>query len=138
MLRQYYLQIYGAELWFGGSGSSSLKQFAVGYHKAIKKIIGVSYHEGNHYSCQEANMLTFEHYINSIKISFIFRLFLSPCNFMKKVFGFLSVSSVCFKEMFALAMRKYDIDDLMSNDLDAIYSRICFVQNHENQMRLGW
>ena len=33
LFKQYCLQIYGAELWFGGNAcKSSLKQFAVGYH----------------------------------------------------------------------------------------------------------
>ena len=136
LFKQYCLQIYGAELWFGGNVShNSLKQFAVGYHKAIKKLIGVSYHEGNHYSCQEAQTLTFEHYINSMKINFFFRISMFPCNFMKKVFGYLSVSSVFFNEICELVRRKYDINDLIDNDKDAVYSRILYIQNHEIPMR---
>ena len=136
LFKQYCLQIYGAELWFGRNVShSSLKQFGVGYHKAIKKIIGVSYHESNHYSCQEAQALTFEHYINSIKFNFFFRLCMFPCNFMKKVFGFLSVSSMFFNEICDLAVKKYGINDLMDNDKDAVYSRILYIQNHETPLR---
>ena len=50
LFKQFCLQIYGAELWFGACGyKSNLKEFSVAYHKAIKKIIGLSYHESNHY-----------------------------------------------------------------------------------------
>ena len=36
LFKQYCLQLYGAELWFGGVKSkTALKQFAIGYHKAI-------------------------------------------------------------------------------------------------------
>ena len=38
LFKQCCLQIYGAELWFHETGSmSGLKQFGIGYHKAIKK-----------------------------------------------------------------------------------------------------
>ena len=136
LFKQYCLQIYGAELWIGGKFSHrSLKQFSIGYHKAIKKLIGVSYHESNHYSCQEAQTFTFEHYINSMKVNFFFRLYMFPCNFMKKIFGDLSVSSVFFNEVCELVKRKYDISDLMDNDKDAVNSRISYIQNHETPMR---
>ena len=37
LFKQFCLQIYGAELWFGDTKSKApLKQFSLGYHKAIK------------------------------------------------------------------------------------------------------
>ena len=40
LFKQYCLQIYGSELWFGRNRSNSnIKQFAVGYLKAVKKIL---------------------------------------------------------------------------------------------------
>ena len=69
------MQLYGAELWFGEIKSKiALKQFAIGYHKAVTKLINDSYHESNHYACQEAQLLTFEHFLNRLKIQFMFRL----------------------------------------------------------------
>ena len=130
------MQLYGAELWFGEVKSkTALKQFAVGYHKAIKKLIGVSYHESNHYACQQAQLLTFEHYLNSLRIQFMFRLHLSPCLFIEKIMKYLLVSSVSFGEVIKLSFEKYQIDDLLENDRQAVISRISFVQNHESQMR---
>ena len=136
LFKQYCLQIYGSELWFGPKCcNSNIKQFAVGYHKAIKKILGVSYHESNHYVCQEAGVYTFQNLINSNKIRFMFRLYLKPCNFIKKLWNYLSASSEFFNEVNEIAIKKYGIKDLLENDIDAVQSRIQFVQNHETQMR---
>ena len=136
LFKQYCLQMYGAELWFGDKKSkAALKQFAIGYHKAIKKLIGVSYHESNHYACQQAQTLTFEHFLNSLKMQFMFRLNLSPCPFIEKVMKYLCVSSVFFREVSEVSIDKYQIDDLLGNDRQAVASRVSYVQNHESQMR---
>ena len=58
LFKQYCLQFYGSELWFGPFKSLQvMRQFEVGYHKAIKKLLGLSTHESNHYACQEASLL---------------------------------------------------------------------------------
>ena len=41
-------------------------------------------------------------------------------------------------EVLGILKETYDIDSLLDNDLDAILSRIRFVQNHEQQMRVAW
>ena len=136
LFRQFCLQIYGAELWFGCSrSSSSLKQFAVGYHKAIKKLLGFSTHEGNHYSCEQAQLLIFRHLLFSVKVNFFMRLTKRPCSFVRKSLDYLFVSSVFFKELYMEAFKVYGISDLLENDIDAIQSRIIFIQNHETPLR---
>ena len=95
-------------------------------------------HESNHFACQEANLLTFEHLINKIKIMNVRRVLINPCEFLRRVEPFLSVYSVIYKEAYNLLALKYDIDSLIQNDKAAIMARIGFVQNHENQMRGPW
>ena len=139
LFSQYCLQLYGAELWFYNKNSKrSFRDFSVGYHKAIKKILGVSYHESNHYSCQEAKLYTFEHLVNKSKILFLVRLMNNPCSFIRKIVPFLAVSSVLYSEVCELLWNKYDIDSLEDNDKAAIISRIGYVQNHEPQLRVAW
>ena len=82
LFKQYCLQFYGCEMWFSSAGSC-LKQFGIGYHKAIKKILKLSYHESNHYACQEAQLLTFKHYINKCKIIASIRYLSRPCKFIE-------------------------------------------------------
>ena len=139
LFSQYCLQLYGAELWFENTHSKgNLDNFAIGYHKAIKKLIGVSYKESTHYACQEARLYTFEHFINKIKILYVRRLMVNPCEFLRRVNPFLSVSSVLYREVDDLLQHKYDIDSLLDNDKDAIVARLGYIQNHEPQMRTSW
>ena len=137
--KQYCLQLYSAELWIGSKYSvSDLKQFAIGYHKAIKKIMNLSTHESNHYACQEARLFTFDHLISKIQICAALRFMESPCDFIIKNFNFLRFSSFYYRELKLMLFSKYSIDSLLENDKNAILSRIIFVQNHEPQSRYAW
>ena len=138
LFKQYCMQIYGAELWFGSKSKSLLKQFTVGFHKAVKKLLGLSSHENNHYACQEANILMFNHYLNKLKICATIRLYRNPCKFIEKVAPYLTVSSVLLREVLKILESLYDCDSLFDNDLMAIISRIHFIQNHETQLRTSW
>ena len=139
LFRQYCLQFYGCELWFQRSCSvNSLNQFAIGYHKAIKKILNISSHESNHYACQEAQLFTFQHFINKCKIMTAFRILSHPCNYVFKTIEFLSISSVFLREVYVLLNDLYGIDSILYNDKSAIISRIEFIQNREQQMRTHW
>ena len=132
LFKQFCLQFYGAELWFGELGSkAALRQFEIGYHKAIKKLIGLSYHESNHYACQQAQLLLFKHLLNKLKIMFMFRLYISPCIFIEKIMTHISVSSVLFNEVNTFSSDLYEIYDLLDNDRQAVVSRVLYVQNHE-------
>ena len=106
----------------------------MGYHKAIKKLLGQSYRESNHYACQEAGVYTFDNLVNNIKIRFLFRLHMRPCRFIKKIWNFLYLSSEFVRDVNDIAYDKYNIHNLLENDIDAINSRILYVQNHEAQM----
>ena len=139
IFKQYCLQFYGNELWIRKpSLTAPLKQFAVGYHKAIKKILNLSYHESNHYACQEAQLLTFQHYVNKCTIMSAIRFVMRPCNFISNVLDFFTTSSVIIKQAYDILKTVYEIDTLVENDKDAVMSRIYFVQSNEKQMREGF
>ena len=132
------MQIYGAELWFGFKSKRLLTQFGIGFHKAIKKLLGLSSHESNHYACQQANVLLFDHYINKLMICAIFRFLKTPCKFIEKNVSYLNISSILLKEVREKLDSVYGCDSIFDNDLMAIISRIRFIQNHETQMRTSW
>ena len=138
LFKQCCLQFYGCEMWFANERSLGLlSQFAIGYHKGIKKLLGLSPHESNHYACQEAKLFTFEHFFNKARIFFIYRMKEHPCPFLERTKNFFDISSVYFKEIYKILNEKYQIESLLDNDKDAILSRIAYVQNHESQMRIG-
>ena len=139
LFKHYCIQFYGSELWFGGrKPTQELKQFAVGYHKAVKKLIGVSTHESNHFACQETNLLLFGHLMNKVKISAFHRFITRPCRIVQKAWAFLMVSSVLAESVREILYKEYDVLSLYDNDINAIYSRIQYKQNHEAQMREMW
>ena len=139
LFKQYCLQFYGSELWINNNNSAgSFKQFKIGYHKAIKKILKVSTHESNHFVCQEAGLYTFDHYINKQKILAGLRFMYNPCDFIKKTNAFLTVSSFFYRDIYNLISNIYGLESLLHNDRDAIMSRIAFIQNHESQSRVSW
>ena len=139
LFKQFCIQFYGADLWFYDEKCKhSLHQFAVGYHKAIKKLLEVSTHESNHFVCQEASLFTFEHLLNKLKLFLILRVFIDPCAFVEKTFNFLMLSSVFLNEIRDVFIDKYDIELLFEQDRDSVISRIAYVQNHETPMREGW
>ena len=136
LFKSYCLQIYGADLWLNSKGSvNTLNQFSVAYHKAIKKILGLSTRESNHFACQEAQMFTFDNFLNRLRVISVIRFFKSPCAFIAKNLSFLRISSSFYEAVNEIFSSTYDITDILDNDLDAINSRIVFVQNREDTMR---
>ena len=139
LFKHFCSQFYGGDLWFHNKGSNcAIRQFAFGYHKAVKKLLGLSTHESNHFACQEATLFTFEHLLNKIKILSAFRFFNSPCRFVEKISCFLNISSVLLNEIRNLFSEKYEAENIFDQDRDAIVSRMQYVQNHEERMREGW
>ena len=138
LFKQYCMQIYGAELWFGSKSKRLLNQFAIGFHRAVKKLLGLSSHESNHYACQEARLLMFNHYINKLKISATIRLFKRPCKFIEKIIPYLNVSYVLLNEVLGMLESLYGCDSLFDNDMMALTSRTQFTQNREVQLRTSW
>ena len=132
LFRTYCLQFYGANLWFRNFGcNSSLHQLAVGYHKAIKKILKVPYGASNHDCCEIINLLTFNHFFNSIRLKFLFRILFRPCKFIFKIASFLKLKSVYLEELqnvFKIVFRVYDIS---SNELIALLYEFFYVDRHK-------
>ena len=139
LFKQFCIQFYGADLWFYDKKcKQALHQLAVGYHKAIKKLLGVSTHESNHFVCQESSLFTFEHLLNKLKLFLILRVFNDPCAFIEKTLNFLVLSSVLLNEIRDIFIHNYEIELLFEQDREALISRIVYVQSHETPMREGW
>ena len=110
----------------------------MGYHKAVKKLIGLSMHESNHFACQEAMLLLFNHFINKLQISAFHRFISKPCEIVKKASVFFKFFSVFAETIAEILHVEYDFHLLFENDIDAVHSRIQYKQNHEMQMRETW
>ena len=133
LFKTFCSSFYGSELWYNDYGSSyEFKNIGISYHKAIKKMLGVSFREHNHPSCNEMQLPLFKHFHFKKMISFYFNLINSPSPCIVPLKGYLKTSSL-FTNYVNLKFREvYDIQNILENDIDAIFSRISFIQNNES------
>ena len=126
------MDMFGMNLWWDTSGCSSLlKQLAVSYHYALKKIIGLPKRTSNHYTCYLLDVMTFEHLLN-FRMLKLYRWMTncqSPCFTLHKEY-FLN-HSMLKRKLDNIFLEKYQVDDISRNDIDALKSRIFYVQNRE-------
>ena len=98
------------------------KQFAINYHKALKKILKLPKYYSNHIAASILNTFTFNHLINTKILKFYFWLknCNSPCFKLYKYY-FMNMST--FKhDVSQIFSSVYDIADIFENDFDAILS----------------
>lgn len=136
LFKSFCTHMFGADLWIDSEGCGQiLQQFGVGFHKCIKKIYKVSSRESNHIVCNFANIMLFKHLINYIKIRSIHRICNKPCYFIEKNFFVFNHVSFYMRKIKCIASEEYNITSIFENDIDAIQSRIFFVQFREETMR---
>ena len=84
LFKVHCLQFYGAGLWLiKNYKKNTLKQFSVGYHKAIKKTLNVPFYYGNHLVCKIVNLVTLEHQLDIEKVRLIRGIFIKPPDILK-------------------------------------------------------
>jgi hypothetical protein len=134
LFKSYCSNFYGSQTWSHIKGCSKhIKQFEVGYHKAIKKILKVPFYYSNHYVCDFIDFFTFRHKINFDVIQTVHRLLNKPCTYVFKNINFFHSKSSIVKMANKLWYEKYNVTDsaIEDNDIDAIKSRISFIQANE-------
>ena len=126
------MDMFGMCLWWKTTGCKGLlRQLAVSYHYALKKILGFPKRSSNHYTCYLLNYMTFEHLLNHRILKFYKWLEKcdSPCLMLNRYY-ILNNSSLKMS-LDNIFLEKYQIDNVLDNDIDAITSRIFYVQNRE-------
>ena len=130
LFKAYCYQFYGSELWFNNFNCKIvIHQFSVGFHKAIKKMIGAPWRESNHIVCKMTGMVTFEHILDINRIRFLYKILKYPPKFIENNFSFFINSSFLMNEIEFLIMTKYNVDNFLDNDLDALIARIFYVHD---------
>ena len=133
LINTYCFQFYGCCFWTSLDKCKNIfNQFAIAYHKSIKRVLGVSNMESNHYVCYATGFLTFDHYINLNIFKFIKRIFTGTCSFIGKCLYFLHNYSNILGETNSILKSKYDVNSsVLENDIDAISSRLRYVFKEE-------
>ena len=126
------LSFYGMNLWTNNDRCKGIfKQLAVSYHFALKKMLNLPKYFSNHYVCSILNVLTMENFMNFRILNFYFWLrdCFSECFFIHRSY-FLKFShfKTYVENIFLL---KYNIPDVLDNDIEAILARIFLIQSRE-------
>ena len=132
LFNSYCTSFYGSELWtFRNKCKPIFKEFSVSYHAALKKILGVPKFYSNHFVCSIFNTITFTHMINFKMVRFLYNLknTSSPCFYIFRYY-FLH-NSFYYRFITDQWKNDYNVENILANDIDALYSRILYVQNRE-------
>ena len=128
----YATSFYGIELWYNGKNRNKyLRTPAVAYHKAIKKLYNLSPYDSNHYACDIGGFEIFKHLQSKRMLKYCYSLFKSQGSCMKRMRYYINFLSNVKSNIRRIFQNEYDITDVFRNDIDAVLSRIKFVQNHE-------
>ena len=132
LFNSHCMSLYASELWFDLKGSkTAFKSHAINYHKCIKKLMNLPWRERNHVACKDAGLPIFRHLINWKCISFAFNLLDSKSMCMARHKYYFILYSDMFKKLKIKFLSLYSIKNVFDNELDAIRSRISFVQSRE-------
>jgi len=132
LFRTYTSSFYGAELWFDRVVTHRhLNRLSVGYHKAVKKVLGMNVWDSNHVACERMGIDTLPHLIAKRILSRFINVCSTKCRMLRNLrFYFLNVSNMsCVVRQ--LLSERYNIEDVFSNDFQALFSRISYVQRNE-------
>ena len=134
LFQAHCMSFYGSELWYDNDKSlGAFRTVEINYHKAIKRMQNLSYRESNHVACEALNMLTFKHLINKKMISFAFQVLRSRSLCLFSHIPYLKYYSQFISKVKSKAYKDYGIEELFENDMDAIKSRIYYVQCREDR-----
>ena len=88
---------------------------------------------GNHAACNTVGLFTFRHFVNKMIIVNAFNLLStrSYCFTLHKMY--FRYFSIMFRNIRGIFYDMYDIYNVFENDLDAVLSRIKFVEDREER-----
>jgi len=132
LFKTYACSFYGVAMWYGRTFKSChVRKLAIAYHKAVKKVAHMNIWDSNHAACEKVRVDTFPHLIAKKLVSFYSRIGRSKCSmFVILRSYFLSLSNIS-KFVGQLMRDNYQVNDVLSNDTDALISRISFTQANE-------
>ena len=128
------MSFYWSELWYNDSKYiGDLKALAVNYHKAIKRILGLRTWDNNHDACERSGLPISKHFIYRKMLLFLFSLInsKSPCLYNLKLY--FKYDSCLVKNIEKISTECYNVDRVLDNNLQALLSRINFVQRNEER-----
>jgi hypothetical protein len=132
LFKSHCTSLFGSEHWIKrDTCKKDFDTLGVTFHKCLKRILNKRITANNHDTCEEARINTFKHFVNKKIICHATNLFKSksPCFIPLK--NYFIQSSIFRNDIIKLFFEEYQIDNVFNNDIDAVLSRIDFVEARE-------
>lgn len=132
LFKAYCMSFYSSTNWYSLENcKKSFNTLATLYHKHIKKIYKVNKYHSNHIICKEANILTFKHFISTKILNFVINLVNGKNNCLKQLKYYFMNDAITINKFKKYFEENYNISNIFENDLDALHSRIQYVEKNE-------
>ena len=102
------------------------------YECSFEKKLNVPRYFSNHYVCDILSLFTYEHFINIKLTRFMLWIKYSKSDSFFRYKYYFLYDSIFMTHLALLWQSKYNVPDVLSNDIDALVSRIDLIQNRES------
>ena len=124
---------YACELWYNEiTINSRFNKISIMYHKAIKRISGLTPWDSNHEASEIAGIPLFKHFLALKILKFLFSTQIKTTGcLIANLKLYIKYSSNISKSVSVLFDKIYNVNNIFNNDLSALISRIFYVQRNE-------
>jgi len=132
LFRAYTSSFYGINVWFEHPlKSRQLTRLSVAYHKAVKRVASMNIWDSNHTACELVGVDTFPHLLAKRLLAHYISISYSRCPLLKILRYHFMFNSRVKRNVDRIFTERYNVTDVVNNDVDALYSRIDFIQRYE-------
>ena len=132
LFKTYCTSFYGMETWIERRiKNAHIRQLAVSYHKAVKRISGLKSWDGNHVACEMVEVNLLQHLLMKRMVRHFFGLISSNFVTMRRLRNFFLWKSHTKRVIEEKFREDYELMNFASNDVDALMARVDFVQRTE-------
>ena len=132
LFKSFCSSFYGIELWHSVFHTpKKYDRLSICYHKAVKRLSFMNVWDSNHAACQNLGVPIFKHLLSEKSLNCFLGLLSSDSPCMAEFKNYFRYSSAFSTDLNQLFKSVYGINNIHANDLDAIKSRISYVERNE-------
>ena len=132
LFNSYCTSFYGSETWYNFiSKSRTFNKIKICYHKALKKIAGMTPWHSSHEACFLVGVYTFDHFLSIRILSLLFRIINSESNCLANLKYYFKLNSFLHRNVKEHFLMTYGVENVIDNDFEAIKARVGFVYARE-------
>ena len=134
LFKTHCMSLYSSELWYDLKGSQTVfNDHATSYHNCVKQLFNQPSWKSNHAACDKTGLPIFKHLISWKNFSFVLNLMKTQSASIARHKYYITMYSDVLHGVRQKFKDAYQIGNVYTDDIEAILSRISFVQDRENR-----